>query len=349
MLRDTAIVLLHILLFSGVLLAAEKSPTVRFDTPAIAIAERIHPAMVAAPTTGGDLMRLKIPISTMISPEFRGTVSELVVEFVNPTQSMRVIDFWPRNELVSEFEGNIAVESKELQDSHFDFKLSGGYEPFARGAAQGESNHRSEISERYQRKPPMQVLTSSGTVQRGYGLFFKFSPGPNPMLEGTRDVAILVEVPQGWRADMLQVSMRAVGRVNASSSATKRDLGTSRLWVATHREGDVSAAALARQYVAQERALRVKAYASQQAVDERALPTVWHKLGSAVDVIDPRIPKDYLVQVLFGPANQHFHGGTQRLPVDLRVAILDYWQQRDALLALANSLPEQHIVAKPKL
>ncbi len=323
---------------------------VGFDVPAIVIAEPVNPQVVTAPTMGGDLMRLRIPVSTFISPEFRGIVSEYVVELESPRQSLRLIDFWPKNESYSDIDGTIAVESSEQQSSQFSFTASGGYEPFARGNASGDFQSKSNQQQRYQVRPPMQILTSSGTIRRGFGVFFKFRPGPQPVLEGAREVAILAEVPRGWRADMLQVSMHAVGHSSASSSS-KRTLGSARLWMTTHREGDAAAAALAQRYVAQERALRGLAASQQARIQDRSLPTVWHKLGVALDVIDPRIPQDYLQQIIFGPQDQYFDQSTSRLPVDFRVAVLDYWEQRDALLALTptSSTRQQHVVSKPRL
>ena len=92
------------------------------------------------------------------------------------------------------------------------------------------------------------------------------------------------------------------------------------------------------------------AASSHAQVIDRSLPTVWHKIGAALDVVEPCIQDDYLSQVIFGAADPQFNGGTGRLPVDLRVAVLDYWEHRTQLLKLAT--PEAHmpyIVAKPRV
>ncbi len=343
--------LLTVWVFSPLLpeVYAAEPAVVGFDVPAIVVAEPVNPAVVNAPITGGKLVRLRIPVSTFLSPEFSGTVSEYLVEIECPQQSMRVIDFWPKAEFYSEVEGTIAVDSQRHQDSRVAFNVSGGYEPFIRGAANGEFNSKSDLHETYQRKPPMQLLTSAGTVRRGFGVFYKFRPGPFPQLEGEREVAMLLEVPATWRADLLQVSMRAVGTTGLSSR--NHTLGQSRLWMTVHQEGDSAAAAQARRYVAQERALRALATASQKQIADKSLPTIWHKVGAAMDMVDPKIPDDYLIGVLFGAApqnlqNPRFDEATSRLPVDMRVAVLDYWEQREALLKLAYSAsPASTLVA----
>lgn len=309
---------------------------VAFDAPAIVIAEPINPDVVDQPTMGGDLVRLRIPVSTFQSPEFRGAVQEYIIEIDSPYQTLRVLDFWPKSELYSDIEGTVSVERTQQSESNFSFNVSAAYEPIGRGAAQGELHKQSSQQEHFERKPPMQILSSSGTIRRGYGVFFKFRPGPFPVLEGVRELAILAEVPPGWRADMLQIYMRAVG---TTARATRpQSLGESRLWMTTHREGDRAAAAAATRYVSQERALRSLAAASQSLVASQALPTFWHKLGASLDVIDPKIPRDYLAQVIFAARNQFYDNpSTNRLPVDLRVAVLDYWDVRNALVAYATS------------
>jgi len=323
----------------AVSMATAEDAVVGFDAPAMAVAVPVNPELVSAPLTGGKLVRVKIPVSTYLSPAFQGAVNEYVVELNCPQQTMRVVDFWPKQELYSEVQGTVSVDNKYHKDSHFAFNVSGGYEPFVRGNANGEFNEKIDSHQQFQRKPPMQLLTSAGTVLRGYGVFFKFRPGPVPQLEGEREVAILFEVPMNWRADLMQVTMHAAGQNGSSRSQV---LGQSRLWMTVHQEGDQAAAAQAQRYVTQERALRALAAASQKQIEEKSLPTIWHKVGAALDVVEPKIPSDYLTQILFSASpNQvskqpYFDNATNRLPVNVRVAILDYWEQRDAVLKLAS-------------
>ncbi len=316
---------------------------VAFDAPAIVIAEPINPNVVDQPTMGGDLVRLRIPVSTFQTPEFRGAVQEYIIEIDSPQQTLRVLDFWPKSELYSDIEGTVSVQRTQQSENNFNFNVSAAFEPIGRGTAQGEMHKQSNQQENFERKPPMQILSSSGTIRRGYGVFYKFRPGPYPVLEGVRELAILAEVPPGWRADMLQIYMRAVG--TTAHGTRPQSLGESRLWMTTHREGDRAAATAATRYVNQERALRSLAAAKQSQVTSQALPTFWHKLGASIDVIDPKIPRDYLAQVIFGTRNEYYdNASTNRLPVDLRVAILDYWDIRKALVAYTTSSPSTRAV-----
>ncbi len=310
---------------------------VAFDVPAIVVAQPVNPEIVQAPLMGGQLMRLRIPVSTVIAPGYQGSIAEYLIEFDSPGQTMRVVDFWPKNETYSELEGTIDIEASKQVDEHFSFGLAAAYPTIGSANAKGDYLNHTNVQERYQRRPPMQTLTSSGTIHQGFGVFFKFRPGPVDVLEGARDVALLVEVPAEWRADMLRVKMTAVEVHNGSSySNTRKVVASSQLWMTTHREGDGSAAAQALAYVHNERALRGLAASQQQQIAQRSTPTIFHKVGAALDVVETRIPQNYLASVIFGPASNQFNSGMQRLPVDLRVAILDYWQQRSQLLDLAR-------------
>lgn len=333
---QSVLIACFVALLASRLVLANGSP-VSFDVPAIAVAEPINPAVVEAPTTGGELIRLRISLSTMVAAGFSGSVEEYIVDIRSPGQSMRVLDLWPKDQLYSNVDGSISVEATQKSDSDFSFALSGAYEPIGRGSATGNYHRTLNSQERYARRPPMQILTSSGTSHRGYGVFFKFRPGPTPVLEGSREIAVLFEVPRGWRGDMLLVTMQASGRTASASGQGGKSLGSSQHWLATHREGDAVAAAQAQRYVLGEQRLRTVARQMESQIAARATPNVWRKLGAALNVVPPRIPDNYLAGFIFGPANPQFTGGTENLPVDLRVEVLDYWEQREQQLKLAHA------------
>lgn len=322
-------------------LAAASDP-VSFDVPAIAIAQRVNPEVVKHPTAGGKLMRIRLPISTYISGDWGAEkltgsagVQQYVVRLTSPYVSMRVVDFWPKTETYNDLDSAVNVKT-----SVEDQKLVGGkggveYSSVGQASLESSLKRTTKREETYQQAPPMEVLSSSGTIHRGYGVFFKFLAGPHAVLEGAREVAVLVEVPIDWRADMIHVSMQALGR--QSSRSDFKQLGSEQLWTAVYQEGDTAAAAEASRYVTHERRLRMLAAASQEDVNKRSLPSVWHKLGAALDMVEPKIPGDYLAGVIFSSRNIYRNNSTtNRLPVDLRVAILDYWDQRERLVALST-------------
>ncbi len=265
--------------FASNVSSAGAPQAVAFDAPAIVVAEPLDASVHNSPSTGGTFLRLKITVSTMIHPEYRGNIDELVVSIDSPSLALRVIDFWPKTEMYSQVQGTITVANEMQRNQNFAFNVAGGYEPFVRGNANGDFHSKQQVQENYQRQPPMQLLTSSGTVNRGYGAFFKFRPGPTPVLEGDRELALLVEAPAGWRADLLHVSMQAVGQAsNGFGGVEKQTLGSTELWTAAHLLGDEEAAGRARRYMSTEQAVRRLASTNSHTIQQRRYPLCFTKL-----------------------------------------------------------------------
>ncbi len=105
---------------------------VTFDAPAIVVAEPLDPSVHSSPSTGGSFLRLRLTVSTMISPEYRGNVDEVVVSVDSPSLALRVIDFWPKTEMYSQVQGTISVANEMQKNQNYTFNVSGGYEPFIR-------------------------------------------------------------------------------------------------------------------------------------------------------------------------------------------------------------------------
>lgn len=333
----TSIATLLLIISASNTAKASQPQLVAFDAPAIVVAEPLDSNVHSSPSTGGTFLRLKLTVSTMISPDYRGNVEEVVVSVDSPSRSLRVIDFWPKTEMYSQVQGTITVANQTQKNQNFTFNVAGGYEPFVRGSANGDYHNQQQVHENYQRQPPMQLLTSSGTVNRGYGVFFKFRPGPAPILEGDREIALLVEAPAGWRADLLHVHMQAVGQTSNGFGGTEmQTLGATELWTATHRLGDSEAAQRARRYINTEQAVRRMASVNSHSIQQRALPTVFHKVGAALDMVQPKIPTNFLQEILFNLNVQYFNSATEKLPVDMRVAALDYWDERTKLMSMAS-------------
>ncbi len=310
---------------------------VAFDLPAIVVAQEVGVGEDRMPLHRGKLIRLRLPISTALSSGFTGRVVEYAVEIESPHRSMRVVDFWPRNEMVATIAGNVTVEKSVANEQSVGLSLMATQTPQVKNGVNGEVAGKESVVARYEQKPPVHQLTSSGTIRRASGVFFKFRAGPIGLADGMRDVAVLAEVPADWRADVLEVRMRAVGTRSAGGTGQLQTIGAARAWVSIYREGDWEAAAAAEHFVEMERHLRRVAAAQQKQIQHQAFPTVFHRIGAALDVVEPRIPSDILTQALFGPPTQHLEGAMHRLPIDVRVAMLDFWDARDGMIGLATT------------
>ncbi|MFK7736988.1 MAG: hypothetical protein AB8B50_13215 [Pirellulaceae bacterium] len=321
---------------SGVALLA-KQPDITFDVPTLACAQMVDPASIGSHAQDGSLVRIQIPVSAYIEPRFQGTVSEYVVQIESPLRTLQVRDYWPRRESVTNVAGNVRVEQSNQSESKFGAKASGGFAVVANGTLEASHRSNSTTKETYERLPESQSVALAGHANRGAGVFFKFRAGHNVGLEGARETALLAQVPKVWRADKLLVTVKAFGTRHARNTFSGfTELASTQCWVAVFREGDTVAKARAQDFVRLEQQVRDVAVAKRKDVERASHPTIFHQIGAAMSVVEPRIPEDYVQQVLFGPRGQYLEGHSHRLPLDLRIAILDFWEGSDGLSALAT-------------
>jgi|GEM_PF-5188908 hypothetical protein len=147
-------------------------------------------------------------------------------------------------------------------------------------------------------------------IERGHGLRIQLPAS------ATAESTLMVHgiVPAGWRGGLWEVR---------SSGA--------RAWVGMYAADDREAMLTAQQFSRREAALLASAARHQEAVRHAQFPTPFHQWSAALELYQPPVPKDWLEQVRFERADVHAEAGLRKLPVDLRVAVLDY---RDALTAL---------------
>ncbi|MEC8555454.1 MAG: hypothetical protein VXZ82_10660 [Planctomycetota bacterium] len=325
-----AIYLLGHSVVSAPLLASEG---IVFDMPGTAIAQPVDYSQAAFPRGGGKLVRIQIPISLIADLESREQVSGFSLRISSPHQSFCVIDSWPRYEAYSDVLGDVSVEQSNQQSNGLEAKLSGGWQAILDAGLMGKAQNRKSTKEKFQRRALVQTVARSGTFGRGYGVLFQFQKARNVDLFQKREIAVLAEVPQQWRADLLKVQFSAQGK--STSRSESKSIQNQQLWLTVYQEGDAAAAAQTREFQTQERSLRALAASRVAEVKKKSIPTVFHRIGVALEISDPRIPKDYLEQMIFGPEKQYLVGHSHRLPIDIRVAILDFWEAREGLVDLS--------------
>jgi hypothetical protein len=274
------------------------------------------------------------------------TIDELLVRVDTRHAMVQVADYWPRTEMYSPVVDNILVQNEDYQDRQASIQGAGGYPGIGWANGQASVHHEKLVQQRFAEKPVKQQVTAAGTLNRKSAVYFKLNQSPEESLEGAKNFDIVLEVPMNWRGDLLTVSMQAFGRRHAKD--TKTSLASSRFMVATYQEGDAQAAQLAYDYVVQEQRLREKANEKASEIHRRSYPTPVHKLGAALDVYEPQIPNAWLDQIVFGWTNLYPTGPINKLPVDVRVVILDYLDAKRFI----EQLPSQSvssIAAQPQL
>ncbi|MEM7478280.1 MAG: hypothetical protein AAF483_25105 [Planctomycetota bacterium] len=313
--------------------ALEPLQGIEINVPNVVVAQPVDREMLRIPNAGGKLLRIKVPVALTCTANATPKIGSYSIQLRSPHSSIAVVDMWPKNEFYSSVQGGIAVETTNQKSNSGEASISAGLEPFARAKLSANQQNQFSVKERFEKQPKRQTIASSGIIDRGYGVFFRFSGNSNVELQGTREIAMLVEVPKVWRADLLLVSVEAVTQRTQPFGAKepyRRDM-----WLSVYQEGDKMAAAQVQKFYRSEQSLRVLASERTAEVQRKSAPTFFHQVGISMNLVNPRIPSDYLSQVIFGQVNQYFEGDAHRLPIDLRVAILDFWEERKTITDMA--------------
>lgn len=338
----SAMSLVAFLLFSSVCLYQPSvnvygQEPVRFDAPLIVSADPLpweHSGYQPS-IAGTRLVSIRIRMSAQVPVRTQERIDELLFQVRSGSGQMKVIDHWPRTQTVSSVQGGIDVSSTNYQQQHFSLRAIGGSPGVgtAQGALQRDAIETHERN--YVEKPKLATHLSSGTLDRASGVFWQLRPSPEQSIEGDRDYWLLCEVSQNWKGDLLEVTANAAanpGQANKSS----RPLGSRRFMVAIYLADNVEAYQRAERFVEYERRLRQSAIRYQEQISKRQAPTPLHRIAQSLDLSEPSIPKQWLDYVLYEPSLNYIDDKTADLPVDVRVAILDYIDNKQALLQLAT-------------
>lgn len=307
--------------------------TVSFDVQPIVPATPVVTSSVQPQIPGSRFVQVRLDINSMVPPEFRGEVVESVVQVSTRSDWVQVADYWPKTELATPVQGSMEVAQNMDQQRESAIQGAVGY--LGIGSATGHAffQENLKLNVQYNQLPPMHLLTAAGTMDRRSGAYFKMKSTPQAILEGARTFELMLEVPQSWRGDILEVRMNAYGTKAQKKSAKHQGVGEGRFLIAVYADGDVEAAEMAMRFVQQQSHLREVADRFAKEVDRTMFPSPMHKLGRALDIYEPRIPRNYLDQWIFGREAQQ---PIAQLPVDLRVAMLDYSEMKLGMELLAS-------------
>ncbi len=313
------------------------TPSVEFDvTPLVPARQAVlsqEQASALRHLPSSRLVWVDLQFSSLVNSRFEGTVDEFVFRIESRRQELQVADYWPKTEMFSSTHGLVQVAQQENSREHAAIRGAAGYPGVGWVDGQASYDARADVQRVFQEIPEMQLMTASGTLSRRTGAFFKLKPTPQTSLEGSHPVRLLLEVPGQWRGDLIEVQAIATGRNSARGDL--RTIAQSRFLVAVYQEGDEIAANVARGHAQFERQLREMASIHASEIQRRNQPTPFHKLGQVLEVVDPVISETWLTEVLFANSSFYPNGNLAKLPVDVRVAILDYVDHLKAMDTLA--------------
>ncbi|QDS92133.1 hypothetical protein FF011L_08690 [Roseimaritima multifibrata] len=333
--RSRCLPLLTALTLTTALTAAD--PTIRFDLPPLAVADSVVPCETANPLPGQQLVRIPLRISALIDSPRSPRVDQIMVRVFSLDAQASVADYAPRTEVSSPYEGGMEVSRSNEKSQSMGLSIKGGYPSVADGSMLGDMGKKETESVKYKRVAPVEVVAASGTLGRGKGVYFKLRATALQVLEGDKQFELLLSVPLSWRGGLLDVSITADSTKSTFAgldSETVR-VGQASFIVATFLDCDPAVRRAAMELVKSES--RLRKLASQTPPSRKSsVPSLFRHVVNVLDKSEPQISADWLGQVLRGRVDPHVDRSIRSLPVDVRVAILDY---QDAQQAFLNPAP----------
>jgi hypothetical protein len=101
-----------------------------------------------------------------------------------------------------------------------------------------------------------------------------------------------------------------------------------------YAEGDDAAKAAAERFVRAEAEVRRIAARQRGEIAKRSYPTLAHRVGALLEVVDPRIPDQWLEQLIYGPVGTKAGELARRLPQQVREAVDEYLDAKQQLRRL---------------
>jgi hypothetical protein len=233
---------------------AASSPAVRFSTSHAVACRDVTPPEFAALYPNEKLIEAQFRVSVLLWQGSEQQIDELLVIFSSPQRRLRVVDFWPKTESVTDITG--PIERSETNDSNRSIEtglkgsLSGGQAGLAgqlTPSVSAATNKHTTVKEMYRKLPPKQLLLASGPLDGDSSVFFKLKPSTQASLEGARLFSCVFAVPADWRGDWATLTCLAKGQNTRQLVGRTEECGRASFHVGLYLEGDPEARLLAEQ------------------------------------------------------------------------------------------------------
>ncbi len=342
--RDFAIMIFASASFSvtSSALAAEESAAVVFDLPPVAAAR--------AADDDADLVTVQLRLSSMIETTDVPRIDQWIVRCVPRDSAVRIADYAPRTQTASDLASPIQVKQSREASQSLGISLDGSYGHLARANAGSDRTNKEQQSVQFDRVAPIQAITASGTIHRGRGVYFKLRWTSQQILEGEKVFELTLDVPPTWRGSLIDVSVVAQSESKSSFTPWDRETNTiasDHFVVAVYRDGDAQAERRARAMTDAENSLRrvVTEHCSSRSSSSftAMLRNVTRKFDGGADQTE----KHWLDRLLRQQADPHLDPAICELPMQVRIAVLDYADTRDQFSAINGAAHDRVMVAKP--
>ncbi len=320
---------------------------VAFDVNPLVAAREVGPIGLIHQLPDSRMIEVQLDVSALFTPGQSAHVTEYTIKMVSRHEDVQVADYFPRTEMQSDVQGTMQVTQDADRVREGAVRGIGGYPGVGtvQGYAYGHDNSKETVV--YARKPAMELSTASGTLDRRRGVYFKVKESSQSTLEGSRPYRIVFEVPQSWRADLLDVTIEAVGYEHSSKKT--RVLSTQKFVVAMYQEFDAYAATATTNYVREQQQLAAVAKTFASKIEQRSFPTPFHKLGAKLDIYEPNIPQNWFESIVYAPGTNYSMTKLSYLPVDVRVGILNYLDQKGVVERMSGCCQRSEVATSQSL
>ena len=308
---------------------------VAFDVNGSAPVKALYAHSAFSRTANSRIVSVELDVSTLFQPGAGDSITEMMVQAVCRREDVVVVDYWPRTELQSDVDGPMRIiqETDTARDANL--QGLGGYPGIVGvSGAWNQSDYQSQ-SVQYLQRPARELTVAAGTTHRQRGVYFKLRPNSQTTLEGSRKLSVLLAVPENWRADLMDVTIQAAG-LEAPQFRREGVLAKQSFVVALYQENDTVAKAAAAEYVKEQANLIRCVQLFSKRIEQRSFPTPWHRIGAKLDLYEPQIPGNWLETVVYKPGAFH-HTKLSALPVDVRVALMNFQDQKSRMEVLSGA------------
>ena len=289
------------------------------------------PAVTVESGATHKIVEMLIPVSIAIEDRSLD-VKDVKVQVRWNRNAFPVVEFAPRTLLQSSYDGAISIEKKSETNYGIGVDVGSDYLEFLTPSLNANVGKKDSETQRFSKLPPQELLVSSGTTDRGTGVYFDFKQSQANTLEGSRDLIVAFEVPVTWRGGVLQTTFTSTGKQKKFGSL-KSDFKFARVFVLpTYLKGDDQARQFSYEFVNSEMQLRKdwRRYESSIASSSNQFNR-WFGTGQK-----NRLPDLWVHHLIQSGSDVAIEKYKSRLPKGIAFSAEEFVDARNNLLALGR-------------
>jgi hypothetical protein len=308
-----------------------KPPGIQFDVPAVASAVTRQTAVAKGAAQIREVS-VDVTLSSLLvdgrGDSFESRPIDELLVLCRLRDPMPVIDYEPRTQLQSDYASPIAVTKKVEESDSFGVNVDGAIHALGAGHFGADDTTKQSDSTQFQKQPPMQAVVASGTTNRGLGVYFKFRWTAQQVLEGEKHFRVFFAVPNSWRGGLMDVRVVASAQDDSLfGSGKNQTIQANDFVIAVHRQDDSQAAELASRLVELDR--KLVDLARRTSKQSNGINELWTRLLPGES--RRRVSPDWYRRLIREQADPYLDKEIKKLPMPVRVAVLDYTKTREEL------------------